>query len=70
LQALLFVRQLALVLPPPAMERCMSGVYRAYASNAKFMSAANLPHLTFMASAMVEMTSLDLGTAYQVNTGV
>ena len=60
---------MALVLPPPALDKCLSGVYRTYATNAKFVSAATLPHLNFMSSCVVEMCGLDLGAAYQVAFG-
>lgn len=66
LQALLLVRQLGLVLPPPALQTCLRGAYRAYAANAKFVSPASLPALAFMAAGVVELSTLDLNVTYQV----
>jgi hypothetical protein len=66
LQALLLVRQLGLVLPPPALQTVLRGAYRAYAANAKFVSPATLPALAFMAAGVVELSSLDLAVTYQV----
>lgn len=57
---------MALTLPPPALDTCLKGVYRTYASNAKFVSPATLPHLSFMSACMVEMTGLDLAASYQL----
>eukprot|EP00877_Chromochloris_zofingiensis_P001779 jgi/Chrzof1/11601/Cz06g01210.t1 len=65
-QAILFIRDMALTLPPPALDTCLKGVYRTYASNAKFVSPATLPHLSFMSACMVEMTGLDLAASYQL----
>lgn len=66
LQALLLVRQMALVLPPPALQTVLRGAYRAYAANAKFVSPSSLPALAFMAAGVVELSSLDLSVTYQV----
>lgn len=66
LQALLLVRQMGLVLPPPALQTVLRGAYRAYAANAKFVSPATLPALAFMAAGVVELSSLDLAVTYQV----
>lgn len=37
------------------------GVYRAYASNAKFVNAASMPQINFMAAAVVEMYGINAG---------
>lgn len=36
-------------------------MYRAYSSNAKFVNAANMPQINFMAAAVVEMYSINAG---------
>lgn len=64
-QAILLVRAMALALPPPAIDACLKGVYRAFSANAKFVNAASAPHINFMASCIVEMYGLDAGAAYQ-----
>jgi nucleolar complex protein 2 len=66
LQALLLVRQMALVLPAPACQSVLRGAYRSYVSSAKFVSPASLPTLNFMAAGFVELSSLDLAVTYQV----
>ncbi|KIY92006.1 hypothetical protein MNEG_15957, partial [Monoraphidium neglectum] len=58
-QAILLVRAIALSCPPPALDSCLRGTYRAFAQNAKFVTAASLPHIHFMGAAVVEMTRLD-----------
>lgn len=45
--------------PPPPQ-----GVYRAYVSNAKFVSAASAPHIAFMATCCVELWGLDMASSY------
>lgn len=66
LQALLLVRQMGLVLPPPALQTSLRGAYRAYSANAKFVSPASLPALAFMAAGVTELSTLDLTVTYQV----
>jgi hypothetical protein len=39
----------------------VQGVYRAFSTNAKFVNAASVPQINFMAAAVVEM--------YGINTG-
>jgi nucleolar complex protein 2 len=58
-QAFLFIRQLALSLPPPALDVCLRGAYRAYVANARFVSAASAAHIHFMGACVVEMVGLD-----------
>jgi hypothetical protein len=60
-QAILLVRAIALACPPPALEACLRGAYRAFAQNAKFVSAASAAHIHFMGAAVIEMTRLDAG---------
>lgn len=55
------MRAVALSCPPPALDACLRGTYRAFAQNAKFVTAASLPHIHFMGAAVVEMTRLDAG---------
>ena len=64
-QAILFIRAMAISLPPPTMDTCLKGVYRAFSSNAKFVNAASAPHINFMAACVVEMYGLDASAAYQ-----
>lgn len=65
LQALLFIRRMAAALPPPALELALKGVYRSFVQNAKFVNAASVPHIHFMASCVVEMFGLDMAASYQ-----
>ncbi|KAL3162814.1 hypothetical protein ABBQ32_009271 [Trebouxia sp. C0010 RCD-2024] len=65
LQALLFIRHMAAMLPPPALELALKGVYRSFVQNAKFVNAASVPHIHFMASCVVEMFGLDMAASYQ-----
>jgi hypothetical protein len=65
-QALLLLRQIALVLPAPACQNVLRGAYRSYVSSAKFVSPSSLPTLSFMAAGFVELSSLDLSVTYQV----
>lgn len=43
----------------------LQGAYRTFVVNAKFMSPANLPHINFMASCVVEIFGLDSAAAYE-----
>lgn len=65
IQAILFIRSMAISLPPPAMDDCLKGVYRAFASNAKFVNASSAPHINFMASCVVEMYGINEQSSYQ-----
>ncbi len=47
----------------------MQGMYRTYSINAKFVNAAALPHLHFMAMSVAEVYSLDAAAAYQYAFG-
>jgi nucleolar complex protein 2 len=49
----------------PLLSISLSGVYRTYAANAKFMTAAGAPAISFMADCVVEMFGLDLTVSYQ-----
>ncbi|GAB4817038.1 hypothetical protein N2152v2_004084 [Parachlorella kessleri] len=64
-QALLFIRQMAFTLPQPALDNCLKGVYRAFSANAKFVNAASVPHINFMAACVVEMYGVDAAASYQ-----
>ena len=64
-QAILLVRSMALKLPSPSLDACLKGVYRAYSSNAKFVNAASVPHINFMAACVVELYGLDPAASYQ-----
>ncbi len=55
------MRAIALSCPPPALETCLRGTYRAFAQNSKFVSAASVGHIHFMGAAVIEMTRLDVG---------
>ena len=48
---------------PPLL--CLQGVYRSFVQNAKFVNAASVPHIHFMASCVVEMFGLDMAASYQ-----
>lgn len=39
----------------------LQGVYRAFSSNAKFVNAASMPQINFMAAAVVEMYGINAG---------
>ena len=43
----------------------LQGVYRSFVQNAKFVNAASVPHIHFMASCVVEMFGLDMAASYQ-----
>ena len=43
----------------------VQGVYRSFVQNAKFVNAASVPHIHFMASCVVEMFGLDMAASYQ-----
>jgi hypothetical protein len=64
-QAILLVRSMAMKLPQPSLDACLKGVYRAYSSNAKFVNAASVPHINFMAACVVELYGLDPVASYQ-----
>ncbi|EFN57450.1 hypothetical protein CHLNCDRAFT_142934 [Chlorella variabilis] len=64
-QAILLVRQMALELPQPALDNCLKGVYRAFSTNAKFVNAASVPQINFMAAAVVEMYGISAAASYQ-----
>ena len=69
LQAFLRIRQLAITQPYPLIEDVLKLTYLSYANCAKFGTAANvsstLPTLTFMGNCIVELYTLDYGSAYQ-----
>jgi nucleolar complex protein 2 len=44
---------------------CLQGVYRSFVQNARFVNAASVPHIHFMASCVVEMFGLDMAASYQ-----
>jgi nucleolar complex protein 2 len=54
-QALLLLRACMLLLPSPTPETALRSAYRAYVQNAKFVSAASVAHLGFMAAGLVEL---------------
>lgn len=62
--AILFIRRMAVAVPE-SLDSCLRGVYRTYAANAKFMTAAGAPAISFMADCVVEMFGLDLTVSYQ-----
>ncbi|KAK9822072.1 hypothetical protein WJX74_004970 [Apatococcus lobatus] len=65
LQALLLIRQMALLLPDPALDLALKGTYRTFVRNARFVTPDSAPHIAFMAACVVEMHSLDMGAAYE-----
>lgn len=68
-QAILLIRQMALTLPPPQMETSLKGVYRSFASTAKFLTASSAPQIEFMTASVVEMYRLDSKVAYELAFG-
>lgn len=68
-QAILLIRSMALRLPSPAIDMCFKGVYKTYVSNAKFVNAASVPHINFMAACVVELYGIDGAVAYRLAFG-
>ncbi len=64
-QAILFVRACAVVLPALCLDPCLKGVYRSFAAASKFFSPTSAPGIRFMATCAVEMYGIDLGATYQ-----
>jgi len=64
LQAALFVREAAVTLPAPALDVCLRGVYRTFASRAKFSTPAARPVTAFLAATCVELYGLQLDASY------
>jgi nucleolar complex protein 2 len=64
-QAALLVRAMALALPPPALDACLKGAYRAFAASARFTSAASAPAISFMGAVVVELHGIDPAASYQ-----
>lgn len=44
---------------PGALEHVLKGAYRSYYANAKFVTAASVPHINFMATCVIELYGLD-----------
>ncbi|CAL5219709.1 g1599 [Coccomyxa viridis] len=64
-QALLFIRHMATLIPDPALDQALKGVYRAFVRNAKFMTQSSAPDIAFVGSCVVEMYGLDLVRSYE-----
>lgn len=64
-QAILFIRSIAMKLPPPALDNCLKGIYKTFVSHAKFVSPSSASNLRFMASCAVEMYGIDFNATYQ-----
>lgn len=47
----------------------MRGMYKTFAANCRFTSAASAPHIRFMAACVVETYGLDHQLAYQLAFG-
>ncbi|CAL6437331.1 unnamed protein product [Bathycoccus prasinos] len=62
--AIVLLRAIAATCPGPALERAVKGVYRAYASNAKFMNANSAENIAFMSACVVEMFGIDQNQSY------
>ena len=43
----------------------LQGVYRTFVRNAKFVSAASMPHIHFLGACVIEMFGLDVPAAYE-----
>ena len=64
ISAIVLLRAIAATCPGPALERAVKGVYRAYASNAKFMNANSAENIAFMSACVVEMFGIDQNQSY------
>lgn len=64
-QAILFVRALAMSFPSICLDDCLKAVYKSFIAASKFFTAASAPSIRFMASCAVEMYGIDLGATYQ-----
>ena len=64
-QAILFVRACAVVLPALCLDPCLKGVYKSFVAASKFFSPTSAPGIRFMATCAVEMYGIDLGATYQ-----
>ncbi|KAK3260781.1 hypothetical protein CYMTET_30281 [Cymbomonas tetramitiformis] len=62
--AILFIRRLAVAVPG-YLDKCLRGVYRTFAANAKFVTPTSIPSISFMADCVVEMYGLDHAASYQ-----
>lgn len=64
-QAILFVRALAMALPSLCLDSCLKSVYKSFGSASRFFTATSAPSIRFMASCAVEMYGIDLEATYQ-----
>jgi nucleolar complex protein 2 len=64
-QALLWLRELALLGDRKSLSEVLKGSYRAYAAHAAFVTAASAPDLAFMATGVVELYGLQPAAAYE-----
>lgn len=63
--AFLRIRDLALKMPFPFIEKCLKGIYLSYQRRAKFTNEISLRAHTLMGNCVVELYSLDLASSYQ-----
>eukprot|EP00873_Tetraselmis_striata_P023861 jgi/Tetstr1/444125/TSEL_032023.t1 len=64
IQAILFLRQGALLLPDPALDTILKGAYKQFTTNAKFVNAGSVPHISFMASCISELWGINADASY------
>lgn len=64
-QAVLFVRACAVVLPALCLDPCLKGVYKSFVAASKFFSPTSAPGIRFMATCTAEMYGIDMGATYQ-----
>ena len=64
-QALLWLRELAMLGNRATLGEVLKASYRTYAAHAAFMSAASAPDLAFMATGIVELYGLQPAASYE-----
>ena len=65
-EAYLFLRRMAMDVPDMGFERTLNGLYRTFASNAKFVNHASLPRIAFMAGCIADCVGIDQIKAYPI----
>jgi hypothetical protein len=64
-QALLWLRDFGLTGGPKALPAVLAASYRAYVANARIVTPASVPDLSFMVSGIVELYGLDSDASYE-----
>ena len=65
-EAYLFLKQMAIDLADSCFERTLNGMYRTFASSAKFVNHASLPRVAFMAGCIADCFGVDQIKAYPI----